>query len=104
MPRRAGVCIGVNHAGSMSPLRAAVQGARDFADWFTSQGCDTDLLVDENGRRISVVDIFDAVEARVKAGTYEQLIVYFAGHGILLAPGAEHWLLSRAPENPNAAG
>lgn len=103
MPRRAAICIGVNRAGSMTPLRAAVQGARDFGAWATAQGCDTDLLVDEGRRRISVGDVFDVVNARVDSGTYEQLIVYFAGHGILAAPGVEYWLLSRAPENPNEA-
>lgn len=102
MPRAA-ICIGVNHAGSMTPLNAAAKGATDFGDWAKGQGCDTTLLVDENGARVSVTDIFDAVEIHVKKGTYEQLVVYFAGHGILSAPGVEYWLLSRAPENPNEA-
>jgi hypothetical protein len=101
MPRRAAICIGVNHAESMTPLQAAVKGARDFSDWAKTQGCDITVLVDENGARVSVIDIFDAVKIHVKADTSEQLIVYFAGHGILSAPGVEYWLLSRAPENPN---
>jgi hypothetical protein len=50
-----------------------------------------------------VNDIFEAVQHFVKSGTYDQLIVYFSGHGILLAPGCEYWLLSGGPANPNEA-
>ncbi len=103
MPRRAAVCIGIDHAGSMMPLKAAAKGADDFFKWATDQGCNTQKLVDGNGTRVSVGDIFDVVTTYVKAGIYEQLIIYFAGHGILSAPGVEYWLLSRAPENPNEA-
>lgn len=103
MAKRAAICIGVNQAGSMTPLQAAVKGAHDFSEWATGQGCDTTVLVDEKDSRVSVTDIFDAVEKYVKARNCEQLIVYFAGHGILSAPGVEYWLLSRAPENPNEA-
>lgn len=103
MAKRAAICIGVDHAGGMTPLQAAVKGARDFATWAKSQGCETKLLIDEANARVSVVDIFDAVKPIIDAGTYDQLIIYFSGHGILTAPGAEYWLLSRAPENPNEA-
>ena len=103
MAKRAAVCIGVDRAGSMTPLRAAAVGAREFEAWAQEQGCDTVLLVDEGQRRIGVSDVFDAVLPFVEAATYEQLIVYFSGHGILTAPGAEFWLLSRAPQNPNDA-
>jgi hypothetical protein len=52
---------------------------------------------------VTLRDVFQALKPFVDAGTYEQLIVYFSGHGILSAPGAEFWLLSDAPENPNEA-
>lgn len=103
MPKRAAICIGVDRAGSMPPLRAAAEGAKDFAAWAATQGCDTVALTDENGGRVLVDDVFTAIQARVAPGTYSQLIVYFAGHGFLSAPDAEYWLLSRAPENPNEA-
>jgi hypothetical protein len=101
--KRAVICIGVNRAGAMTPLRGAIKGARDFRAWAGAQGAETSLLIDRGKKRIAVSDIFDVVEACVEAGTYDQLIVYFSGHGILLAPGAEYWLLSRAPANPNEA-
>jgi caspase domain-containing protein len=87
----------------MTPLQAAVQGARDFELWAKAQGCNTTLLTDDDLERVTVAEIFDAVEQVVNAGTYGQLIIYFSGHGILTAPGAEYWLLSRGPQNPNEA-
>lgn len=103
MAKRAAVCIGVNRAEGMTPLLAAAKGARDFADWATAQGCDVTLLVDEDSAEVGSVQIFKAIRAVVEAGIYDQLLVYFSGHGILLAPGTEFWLLSGAPQNPNEA-
>jgi hypothetical protein len=103
MATRAAICIGVNRADGMTPLEAAVKGARDVAAWATTQGCDVTLLVDDNEQEVYSVQIFKAIQAVVEAGTYEQLLIYFSGHGILLAPGTEYWLLSGAPQNPNEA-
>ena len=100
--RRTAICIGVNRAGRMSPLNAAAQGAHDFAQWARAQGCETIVLTDDS-RAITVSEIFKAVKARVDARVDDQLIVYFSGHGILIAPGAEYWLLSDSPDNPNEA-
>lgn len=74
-------------------------------DWISGQGVPDDLirvLSDENGGRVVASDIFDAVKEIVDLATIEQLIVYFAGHGIN-SGYAEYWLLSDAPENPNQA-
>lgn len=103
MATRAAICIGVNQAEGMTPLRAAAKGARDFAAWATAQGCDVTLLVDENQAEVTSGHIFKAIRTVVEAGTYEQLFIYFSGHGILLAPGTEYWLLSGAPLNANEA-
>lgn len=103
MATRAAICIGVNRAEGMTTLLAAAKGAHDVAAWATAQGCDVTLLVDDDEQEVYSVQIFKAVRAIVEAGTYEQLLVYFSGHGILLAPGTEYWLLSGAPQNPNEA-
>ena len=87
----------------MNPLRAAAKGARDFSKWAKRQGCDTKLLVDSTKSKVRLSDVFEAVTERVDARVYDQLIVYFSGHGILLAPESECWLLSGAPSNPNEA-
>lgn len=103
MAKRAAVCIGVNRAEGMTPLLAAAKGARDFAAWATAQGCDVALLVDEDQAEVTSGQIFKAIRTVVEAGTYEQLFIYFSGHGVLLAPGTEYWLLSGAPLNANEA-
>jgi hypothetical protein len=104
MARRAAICIGVNRAKGMTPLTAAARDAVEFEAWALGQRCETTLLTDgEAGAKVVLSDVFDAVESIVLKGTYSQLIVYFSGHGILLAPGAEYWLLSRGPANPNEA-
>src|SRR5258708_38220675 len=103
MARRAAICIGVNQAGTMLPLQAAVKGAQDFGAWAVAQGCDTKVLVDSAMTRVEINDVFDAVQERVNANVYDQLIIYFSGHGILNAPAVQFWLLSRAPDNANEA-
>jgi|GEM_PF-1263136 len=104
MTKRKAICIGVNRAPGMTPLTAAAKDATDFEAWAKDQGCDTVLLTDQPPpSKVMLNDIFEAVEQVVTRGTYDQLIVYFSGHGILLAPGAEYWLLSGGPTNPNEA-
>ncbi len=47
-------------------------------------------------------DVFKAVQNFVNNGNYDQLVIYFSGHGYL-RDGSEIWLLSDAPANPNEA-
>jgi hypothetical protein len=102
--KRAAVCIGVNRPTGMAALSAAARDAADFRAWAEEQGCDTVLLTDAAATaEVTLADVFKAVKGFVRSGTYDQLVVYFSGHGILLAPGAEYWLLSGGPENPNEA-
>lgn len=103
MNKRAVVCIGVNRAGTMNLLQAAAKGARDFEIWARTQQCATKLLVDDVAKTVTVKDIFGAVRDFVDSESYDQLIIYFSGHGILSAPGTEYWLLSDAPDDPNEA-
>ncbi|GAA3969629.1 caspase family protein [Hymenobacter antarcticus] len=103
MPNRAVVCIGVNNVAKLQPLLGAVQGANDFAEWARSQGCDTVLITDEGGVEVTAATIFNAVDKIVEAATYQQLIIYFSGHGIRLNPRDEFWLLSKAATNGSAA-
>jgi Caspase domain len=95
--KRAAVCIGVDSAGvgSMPVLTQAARGARAFADWARDQGCNVFLFVDETDPVLRR-EIRQNVEQIVAERAYGQLIVYFAGHGTLITPGAEVWLLSEA--------
>jgi hypothetical protein len=103
---KAAVVIGVNKTGDLPVLRDAAAGAGRVAEWLTSEGYHTQVLLDEKtpGTRTPVRahDIFSAVEASLEPGTCEQLVIYFSGHGYL-NDGSEHWLLSDAPANPNEA-
>lgn len=101
------VAIGVDKIGGGLPmLRAAAKGAKDVAEWAKTQGFEKNkilLFTDENDSPVKLSDITSAVFKLVNEGTYEQLIIYFSGHGLLKAPNYEIWLLSDGSTNPNEA-
>ncbi len=102
--QRAAILIGVSKTGNLRQLQAATAGVRAMERWALSQGMDRDLvkvLTDEAGR-VDVQQIKDAIDEIVELATVEQLIVYFAGHGVNIRYG-EYWLLSRAPNDTQAA-
>ena len=104
--KRALVAIGVDKTATADfrPLSAAAAGAREFSDWarHPRQGYEVELLTDSEGP-VGIATVFDAITRFVSKGVYEQLVVYFSGHGILLAAETEVWLLSGALANPNEA-
>lgn len=104
--RRGGVIIGVNkyEAGHLPQLQAAVEGARRVAEWAQSNGFEVKLMTDDRGP-ITLRAVKDAlIEFVQRRGDQrlDQLLLYFAGHGINKAY-SEHWLLSEAPVDPNEA-
>ena len=102
--RRALVAIGVDSTASSFPaLKAAALGARQIYDWAGRQDFDRTLLTDEAGAKVRLADVYDAVKTFVDKGVYDQLVLYFSGHGVLMAPDCEAWLLSGAPDNQNEA-
>lgn len=102
--RTALVAIGVDKTASAFPkLNAAALGAQQMADWANQRKIPCTLLTDQGGSKVRHADVYDAVHAFVKDGVYDQLILYFSGHGVLMAPDCEAWLLSGAPDNPNEA-
>lgn len=100
---RGAVIIGVNKTGDLPVLNAAASGAREFAQWASTQGFDVTLLTDENGKSVGISDIKNAIRTFVQEGTFTQLVIFFSGHGILRGPDYELWLLSEAPGDPNEA-
>lgn len=98
---RAAVVIGVDKAGNLPVLRAAASGARMVASWLAAEGFEVRLFVDD-GKPVKADEIFDAIADLVGRGTLDQLVVYFSGHGFL-SGYSEHWMLSKAPDNPNEA-
>ncbi|WP_428422499.1 caspase family protein [Methylibium sp.] len=101
---RAAVLIGVNRTGGLPVLTDAVNGAKAMEAWALAQGMPRKrvlLFTDEQGP-VDIADVRKAVRALVDSGSIEQLIVYFAGHGVNIRYG-EYWLLSDAPIDSSAA-
>jgi hypothetical protein len=97
------VVIGVNKTGGLPILGGAAQGAEDFANWARSQNFEVELLTDKNNNQVLLADIKAAAKRFIDQGIYEQMLIYFAGHGIMTSPTDENWLLSNAPDDPNEA-
>ncbi len=97
---RAAVLIGVNRVKGLPALNDAVRGAKRMREWVLAQGFAPNhvaLITDENGP-VAMSEVQDAIERLLDpmAGI-EQLLIYFAGHGLNINYG-EFWLLSRGLE------
>lgn len=100
---RAAVLIGVDRTGDLPVLKAAAAGAREMAAWLSAEGFEVTVITDENGGRVTVQSLKEAVAGYVRRGTVQQLVIFFAGHGYLNGTSSEIWLLSDAPQDPDAA-
>jgi hypothetical protein len=103
MNKKAALFVGVDKTGDLTPLRGASAGAIKFGKWAASEGFDVEVITDLKGGPVRISDLKDAIKKFVTAKIYSQLVVYFAGHGILRGPDYELWLLSDAPDDPNEA-
>jgi len=74
-------------------------------EWAVRQGM-TDgraaVLITDEAAPVTPDRIFEAVQVVIESVAPEQLIVYFAGHGVVIRR-SEQWLLTNAPDNPNHA-
>ena len=98
---RAAVLIGVNTTGNAPLLHDAVNGAKLIAKWAEQQQMKVVRLMTDEAQPVRAHEIFAAIKEIAVDGA-DQLIVYFAGHGVNIGY-AERWLLSDAPGDPNAA-
>jgi hypothetical protein len=72
-------------------------------EWAVAQGVSSvDVFTDENGGAVDVGAVKTAIKTIVDSGTVEQLVIYFAGHGVNNGY-REYWLLSDAPADTQAA-
>ena len=105
-PVRAGVFIGVDRSGDLARLTAAAEGARRMHAWALSQGMrdgsHAKVITDGDGGKVSPDRVYDAIEQIVDGAGADQMIVYFAGHGVNINRN-EHWLLTDAPRRSSAA-
>lgn len=102
---RAGVFIGVDRTGGLQRLHDGAAGAVKMRDWALRQGMRPEnavLVTDQDGATVTPDDIYAAISGIVHGPGVDQLVVYFAGHGVNLNRG-EQWLLSDAPVRTSAA-
>jgi len=100
--KRALVAIGVDKTGGLPTLKAAADGASKIAAWAASQGFDITLMTDKLAP-VTLAAVTASIHELVSKRVYDQLVVYFSGHGLLKGSNYEVWLLSGAPVNPNEA-
>jgi hypothetical protein len=104
--KRGLLAIGVDRYDDdlLPDLSAAVRGAKEVARWATGEGMDVVLLTDER-EPVTAERTHEALErlrGKPDAPRIDQLVLYFAGHGINRG-FCETWLLSHATRNPNEA-
>jgi hypothetical protein len=100
--RRAAVLIGVRESGDLPPLSAVLPGIRDVENWAYAQRFETvRTLTDERGK-LGIRAIQDTIAELLDPRGLDQLVVYFAGHGVNIGQN-EYWLLSDAPAYTNEA-
>jgi hypothetical protein len=95
--KRAAILIGVKRTANLPELPAVSDAISEMKAWALTQNIEVypeDGITDEQGA-VRVCRIKDAIEQLLDRTNIEQLIVYFAGHGISIQ-GHEYWLLSKA--------
>ncbi|MCU7852588.1 MAG: caspase family protein [Candidatus Thiodiazotropha sp. (ex Monitilora ramsayi)] len=100
--KRAAVVIGVDKTGGLPKLNDAAKGARRFAKWARAQGVDPVKVITDQRTKVTIGKVKEAVKSIVNKGNVEQLLIYFAGHGVNIRY-SEYWLLSDAPNDPDEA-
>lgn len=103
---RAALLIGVNRTGKLPKLADAVEGAKRMETWALappqSMKREHVVLFTDEKNPVDIGEIRRSIRKLVDSATIDQLIVYFAGHGVNIRYN-EYWLLSEAPEDPSAA-
>ncbi len=99
--QRAAILIGVSRTGGLQKLQAVESGVGHMERWARAQGMDVTVLTDKNAP-VDPQQIKRAIKAHVDAANLDQLLIYFAGHGVNIRYG-EYWLLSDAPGDTQAA-
>lgn len=101
---RAAVLIGVQKAHSLPLLQAVMAGVAGMEEWALFQGIPRERIkvVTDKEKPVTPDCIKKAISDLLEPGNLDQLIVYFAGHGVNVQY-AEYWLLSDAIIDSDAA-
>ncbi|MYS86267.1 caspase family protein [Embleya scabrispora] len=107
---KAAIIIGVGRYQELTHLEGALNSAREMARWFDGEGYEVHRFIDQPVPEAPVESIeAEALRKCVRSltlrGDVEQLVIFFAGHGVVLNPqkGSDLWLLSNCVDNPNEA-
>lgn len=98
------ILIGINEVPGMNHLFAPSGYAMQMEDWAKSQGYQTALFVDEPGGRTvkgacSRTEILASIREVIEET--DQLLIYFAGHGVEHNAGNDVWLLPGYQDDPS---
>lgn len=94
--------IGVQKAHTLPELQAVLAGVQGMNDWAVSQAIDVIKTITDERQKVTPEDISATVRGFCDDGTFDQLLIYFAGHGVVVGY-AEYWLLSNGIVDANAA-
>ena len=104
--KRYAVLIGINEVPGLGYLSTPVSYAMKMEAWARKQQFETILFVDENEKgekqSVTITMIYNAIQALLSKSP-EQLLIYFAGHGVEKSAGNDIWLLPGYKTNPNEA-
>jgi|688.fasta_scaffold164393_2 hypothetical protein len=101
---RAAVLIGVRKAHDLPELQAVLDCVSNMEQWALAQGIPEHRVrvITDQTAKVTPQWIKDAVNELLAPGDLDQLIVYFAGHGVNVQY-SEYWLLSDAILDSDAA-
>jgi hypothetical protein len=101
--KRAAVVIGVNQTGNLPRLQAAVTSAKEIYKWaMESKTLASVVPITDEVEAVTIARLKTAIKSLVEDGSFEQLVVYFSGHGVNIS-NSEYWLLTGAPDDPDEA-
>lgn len=99
--KRGALVIGVDNPGEFTPLKSAASSAEDVGNWLESEGYDVECVTDK-GNPVTINRVKRSLQRFITdPATYDFLVIYFSGHG-LLNYQADIWLLSEAIDNNEA--
>lgn len=97
------IFIGVDRTGNLPVLSDAAAGAaRLHAEWHAHYRLGPSILLTDAEQPVGADDVQRAIEQILAPANLDQLVIYFAGHGVNVRM-SEYWLLSDAPRRAQAA-
>lgn len=99
MSHTAVLLVGVQHAGSLTPLQAVPEALSKMHEWAKTQTTTRYIrrVCDFEGDEVRASAVQDAADELLNLPDVSRLVIYFCGHGIVVGTD-EFWLLSRAPK------